>query len=81
MLFRSYNTHFFSGELPKWVLYHPHLQDWIPQLLFYPQQEKGINSEGKVVGFSNVPKVYDYYYEAYPLYRAKYEMKDEYEEE
>ena len=77
----SINLNFFSGELPKWVLYHPHLQDWIPQLLFYPQQEKGVNSEGKVVGFSNVPKVYDYYYEAYPLYRAKYEVKDEYEEE
>ena len=77
----SINLNFFSGELPKWVLYHPHLQDWIPQLLFFPQQEKGVNSEGKVVGFSNVPKVYDYYYEVYPLYRAKYEMKDEYEEE
>lgn len=77
----SINLNFFSGELPKWVLYHPHLQDWLPELLFYPQQEKGVNSEGKVVGFSNVPKVYDYYYDAYPLYRAKYEIKEEYEEE
>lgn len=77
----SINLNFFSGELPNWVLYHPHLQDWLPDLLFFPQQEKGVNSEGKIVGFSNVPKVFDYYYEAYPKYRGKYEIKEEYEEE
>ncbi len=75
----SINLNFFSGELPKWVLYHPHLKDWFPEILFYPQEERGVNSDGNIVGFSNVPRVYDYYYKAYPKYRAKYEMKENYE--
>ena len=74
------NLNFLSGELPKWMLYHPYLMEWIPNSLVYPQQEKGINSAGKIVKFSNIPATYDYYYDAFPMYRAKYEMKDEYEE-
>ncbi len=77
----SINLNFFTGELPNWVLYHPHLKDWLPEILFYPQEEKGVNSKGKVVGFSNVPKVYDYYYQAYPKYRGKYDVKNDIEEE
>ena len=79
--FLALNLNFFTGKLPKWVLYHPYLMEWIPSSLLFPQQEKGINSEGNVVKFSDVPSTFDYYYDAYPRYRAKYEMKDEYEEE
>ena len=41
------------------------------------QQEKGFDSEGKAVGFDNVPTSTEYYFEAYPLYRSRYEFNDE----
>ena len=70
------NLNFFTGELPEWLLYHPHLLDWFPESLIYPQQDKGFDSKGKAVGFSKVPTNYDYYYEFFPGYREKYEIKE-----
>lgn len=70
------NLNFFTGELPEWLLYHPHLLDWLPESLIYPQQDKGFDSKGKAVGFSNVPTNYDKYYEFFPGYREKYEIKE-----
>lgn len=74
------NLNFFSGELPSWLLYHPRLMEWGAETLIYPQQEKGIDSNGNEVGFSNVPLSQEYYFEAYPLLRDRYEFNDIIEE-
>lgn len=74
------NLNFMTGELPRWLLYHPRLMDWGAEVLIYPQQEKSTNSNGKPVGFDNVPSNTEYYFEAYPLYRGKYEYNEETEE-
>ena len=75
------NLNYFTGELPQWMLYHPYLLEWIPELLIFNQNEKGINSDGKVVGFDNVPPSFEYYYTAFPDMREKYELKDEFTNE
>lgn len=73
----SINLNFMTGKLPDWLLYHPRLLEWGPEVLVYPQQEKSYDSEGNVVGFDNVPTSTEYYFEAYPLYRSRYEFNDE----
>ena len=73
------NLNFMTGELPDWLLYHPNLMEFGAEVLIYPQQEKGFDSEGNVVGFSNTPTSAEYYFEAYPLYRSRYEFSDEME--
>lgn len=75
------NLNYFTGKIPEWILYHPHLLDWFPELLLFNQQEGGINSEGKLVGFDNEPATFDYYYNAFPGTRDKYELKEEFTEE
>lgn len=70
------NLNFFTGKLPDWVLYHPHLMEWGAETLVYQQQEKGIDSDGNAVGFENVPTSSEYYFEAYPLLRNRYEYND-----
>ena len=55
----SVNLNFFTGNLPEWVLYHPHLIEWDPEVLIYNQMEKGLNSEGKMVRFDNEPTNFD----------------------
>ena len=74
------NLNFMTGELPRWLLYHPRLMEWGAEVLIYPQQEKSTNSNGKPVGFDNVPSNTEYYFEAYPLYSGKYEYNEETEE-
>ncbi len=71
------NLNFMTGELPDWLLYHPNLMEWGSEVLVYPQLEKGYDSEGNLVGFTNTPTSSEYYFEAYPLYRSRYEFKDE----
>lgn len=71
------NLNFLTGRLPDWLLYHPRLLEWVPDLLVFNQYEKGLNSKGEVVRFDNTPKTFEYYYEAFPLFRDKYEFKDE----
>lgn len=73
----SLNLNFFTGSLPQWLLYHPRLLDWFPELLIFNQQEQGKNSLGEVVRFDNAPTNFEYYYEALPGTREKYEIKDE----
>lgn len=73
------NLNFMTGEIPDWLLYHPRLMEWGAETLVYPQQEKGIDSDGKTVGFDNVPTSQEYYFEAYPLLRGHYEFNDEIE--
>lgn len=71
------NLNFFTGKLPDWLRYHPYLMEWIPEILIFNQYEKGINSEGKAVGFDNVESTFDYYYKAFPKMRGKYELKED----
>lgn len=73
------NLNFLSGEIPNWLLYHPNLMEWSSEILVYPQQEKSYDSEGNIVGFDNAPTSTEYYFEAYPLYRSRYEYNDEIE--
>lgn len=77
----SINLNYFTGNAPDWLLYHPYLMEWFPESLIFPQNDGGIDSNGKVVGFPNAPKDYEYYYEFFPGYREKYEMDEEREEE
>ena len=71
------NLNFFTGNLPEWLRYHPHLLEWIPEILIFNQYEKGINSAGKSVGFDNIDPTFDYYYDAFPKMRGKFELKEE----
>ena len=73
------NLNFFTGDLPHWMLYHPHLIDWFPESLIYMQKENGLNSEGDLVKFDNEPTNYEYYYNFFPGYRKKYEIVEEFE--
>ena len=84
----SLNLNFFTGEVPKWILFHPHLVEWNAPTMVFNQQPKGKNSAGAAVGFSNMTEdsySYDYFYGtsdpgskwevpgvAYPLYYRKY---------
>ena len=74
------NLNFFTGDLPDWLLYHPHLLEWGPEVLIYPQQEAAVDSNGQSVGFDNAPTSAEYYFEKYPLYRGRYEYNTETEE-
>lgn len=74
------NLNFMTGKLPDWLLYHPNIMEWGAEVLLYPQLEKAIDSKGNSAGFDNVPTNYEYYFEAYPLYRGRYEFNDEIEE-
>ena len=71
------NLNYFTGRIPDWILYHPYFLEWVPELLLFNQQEGGVNSEGKLVGFDNEPATFDYYYDALPGTRDKYELKEE----
>lgn len=76
----SINLNYFTGKIPDWVLYHPYLLEWYPESLIFMQQDKGIDSNGKVVGFTDVPTDYEYYYSFFPGYKEKYEIKEVIEE-
>ncbi len=71
------NLNYFTGKLPDWLLYHPNLLMWFPELLIFNQQESGRNSSGDIVRFDNVPSSFDYYYSVFPGTREKYELKEE----
>ena len=71
------NLNFFTGKLPDWLLYHPHLLEWIPEILIFNQLEKGVNTVGTPVGFDNIEPTFDYYYEAFPYMEDKYELKED----
>ena len=71
------NLNFMTGDIPDWLLYHPNLMEWSPEILIYTQMEKSYDSEGNMVSFDNTPRSREYYFEAYPLYRSRYEFNDE----
>lgn len=70
------NLNFFTGKIPDWLLYHPHLLDWNPEIFIF-NQETGVDSNGDKAGFSNTPTNYEYYYKAFPKFREKYELEEE----
>ena len=73
------NLNFMSGDLPDWLIYHPRFLEWGPEVLIFPQQEKSVDSDGKSVGFNQVPTSFEFYFEKYPLYRGRYEFNEEME--
>ena len=74
------NLNFFTGKLPDWILYHPRLLDWFPESLIYMQQVNAYDSDGKPSKFENEPTDYEYYFDFFPGYREKYEIKEEFED-
>lgn len=84
----SLNLNFFTGKVPNWILFHPHLVEWNAPTMIFNQQPKGKNSDGAAVGFSNMTEdsfSFDYFYGtsdpgskwevpgvAYPLYYRTY---------
>ena len=61
MDFFAINLNRLYGELPKWILYHPKLDQWYPDLLIFPQE--GRAKDGNMAGFSNAPTNMNYYYD------------------
>ena len=70
------NLNFFTQKVPDWILYHPHFIEWDPAILLFNQQEKGLDSYGKLVGFDNEITDYEYYFQFYPRLREKFEFND-----
>ncbi len=80
----SLNLNFFTGAVPKWLLFHPRMVLWSPSIMIFNQQERGYGTTGKLAGFSNMAEdtfSFEYYYGskdpgskwempgvAYPLY-------------
>ena len=78
MDFFAININRLYGELPKWLLYHPKLDLWYPDLLIWSQE--GRARDGNMAGFSNAPTNMNYYYDN--LYvNKKYNPKNFTEEE
>lgn len=80
----SLNLNYFTGAVPKWLLFHPRMVLWSPSIMIFNQQERGYGTTGKPAGFSNMAEdtfSFEYYYGskdpgskwempgvAYPLY-------------
>lgn len=60
------NLNLLYGELPEWILYHPHMLEWYPSTFVFTQEFGYFTKEGISPGFSNVPASPEYYYLAYP---------------
>lgn len=37
----SINLNFMTGDMPKWILFHPYFVEWDPEVLVFNQQERG----------------------------------------
>lgn len=70
--FFAINLNLYTGSIPEWILYHPHLMEWAPEILVFNQDTELTDMEGRIPGFNNVPEDPDYYYEAYPLKKPEY---------
>lgn len=78
MDFFAININRLYGELPKWLLYHPKLDLWYPDLLIWSQEGRARN--GNMAGFSNAPTNMNYYYDDLFI-NKKYNPKNFTEEE
>lgn len=72
----SLNHNRLYGKLPDWLLYHPALDMWLPEVLLFPQE--GRAKDGKLAVFDNEPTNLDYYYD---VYTTKKKPTGEYDEE
>ena len=70
------NLNRLTGELPYWLLYHPALDWWSPEILVFNQE--GIDVNGRTAGFTNEPVNMNYYYD---FYTTKTRPSDETEED
>lgn len=61
--FLALNLNRLTGELPRWILYHPSLDWWDPYTLLFTQEGK--DELGNLTGFSNTPSNLNYYYQEY----------------
>ncbi len=75
--FFAINLNRLTGELPKWLLYHPKLDLWFPDLLVWSQEGK--DKAGNLAMFSNAPTNMQEYYKIYD--RKKYNPKNYSEED
>ena len=71
----SLNHNRLYGKLPDWLLYHPALDMWLPEVLLFPQEGRAKN--GKLAVFDNEPANLDYYYD---VYTTKKKPSGEYDE-
>ena len=78
MDFFAININRLYGELPNWLLYHPKLDQWYPDLLIWSQEGRARN--GNMAGFSNAPTNMNYYYDDLFI-NKKYNPKNFTEEE
>lgn len=63
MDFFAINLNRLYGELPNWILYHPKLDLWYPDLLIWSQE--GRAKDGNMAKFDNAPTNMNYYYDIY----------------
>ena len=61
--FMALNLNRLYGELPDWLLYHPKLDMWYPDILIWSQE--GRAKDGNMAGFSNAPTNMNYYYDLF----------------
>lgn len=76
MDFFAINLNRLYGKLPNWILYHPKLDQWYPDLLIWSQE--GRAKDGNKAGFSNAPTNMNYYYDIFV--NKKYNPKNYTEE-
>ena len=62
---------YLHGDLPDWLLHHPYLMFWSPEISIF-NQKRGKDDQGIMPGFSNVPTSFEYFYELYPILKPKY---------
>ena len=61
--FMAINLNRLYGKLPDWLLYHPKLDMWYPEILVWSQE--GRAKDGNMAGFSNAPTNMNYYYDIF----------------
>ena len=71
----SINHNRLYGKLPDWLLYHPALDLWMPQVLVFPQEGRAKN--GTLAVFDNEPASMDCYYDAYTTKKRPTAEEDE----
>ena len=74
--FFAINLNRLYGTLPNWLLYHPKLDRWYPDLLIWYQEGKAQN--GTMAKFDNAPTNMNYYYDIFV--NKKYNPKNYTEE-
>ncbi len=57
------NLNRMTGDIPEWILHHPALDWWIPDIFIFNQEGK--DEWGASAGFNNEPANLNYYYEYY----------------